>query len=91
MAQINIRIDDDIKASAEALFAELGLNMSTAVNMFVRQAVNRGGIPFEVTTGDPFWSEKNQHRINQTITELESGRTKLITKTMEELEAMADG
>jgi DNA-damage-inducible protein J len=50
MTQINIRLDDDLKARAEALFGELGMNMTTAVTLFIRQALLRGGIPFEVTT-----------------------------------------
>lgn len=41
-----IRIDRDIKAQATALFASLGLDMSSAVNLFLRQCVLRGGIPF---------------------------------------------
>jgi DNA-damage-inducible protein J len=50
MTQINIRLDDDLKVRAEALFGELGMNMTTAITVFIRQAVLRGGIPFEVTT-----------------------------------------
>ena len=74
MAQINIRIDDDIKAQAEALFNELGLNMSSAVNLFVRQAVRQGGIPFDVTTRmDPFWSEENQAHLRKAIADVEAG------------------
>ena len=37
MAQINIRIDDNLKNSAEMLFDDLGLNISTAVIMFIRK------------------------------------------------------
>ncbi|GAB1476349.1 hypothetical protein MASR2M70_11830 [Bacillota bacterium] len=56
MAQINIRIDDDLKICADALFGGLGLNMTTAFNMFIRQAVRQGGIPFEITTRtNPFY------------------------------------
>lgn len=55
MAQINIRIDDNLKEKAEILFEELGLNMSTAFNIFIRQSIRQGGIPFEITTQvDPF-------------------------------------
>lgn len=46
MTQVNIRIDDDIKKSAEESFEELGLNMTTAFNMFIRAAIREGGIPF---------------------------------------------
>lgn len=48
MASINIRVDDEIKKQASNLFAELGLDMSTAVNVFLRQSINKNGLPFEV-------------------------------------------
>ena len=43
-----IRIDREIKAQATALFSSLGLDMSSAVNLFLRQCVLRGGIPFPI-------------------------------------------
>ncbi|MGN0182445.1 MAG: type II toxin-antitoxin system RelB/DinJ family antitoxin [Candidatus Ornithomonoglobus sp.] len=43
-----IRIDSDIKSQATELFNQLGLDMSTAVNIFLRQAVMRQGLPFSV-------------------------------------------
>ncbi len=43
---LNIRTDKEIKEQAEAVFAELGLNMTTAVNMFLRTTVRERGIPF---------------------------------------------
>ena len=43
-----IRIDKEVKEDATALFKELGLDMSTAVNMFLRQCIMRKGLPFEV-------------------------------------------
>ena len=43
---MNIRTDVEVKAAAEQLFNELGLNLTTAVNMFLRQAIRTGGIPF---------------------------------------------
>ena len=45
---LNIRIDIDIKEMSEKLFEELGLNMPTAINMFLRQAIRVNGIPFEI-------------------------------------------
>lgn len=45
---INVRVDTDLKKSAEMLFKDLGLNMSSAINMFLKSAVNHDGIPFEV-------------------------------------------
>jgi len=46
-ANLNIRIDEDVKKQGEELFAGLGMNMTTAINVFLRQAIRKGGIPFE--------------------------------------------
>lgn len=45
---INVRVDSTLKQEAEALFNDLGLNMSSAINMFLRSAINHNGIPFEI-------------------------------------------
>lgn len=50
---ISIRMDADLKAQADALFSELGMNLTTAFNIFVRQAVREGGIPFDVSLNKP--------------------------------------
>lgn len=50
---ISIRMDADLKEQAEALFAELGMNISTAFNIFVRQSLREGKIPFEVSLNAP--------------------------------------
>ena len=51
MANVNvtIRMDDGLKEEADALFEELGMSFTTAINVFVKQAVREGRIPFEVT------------------------------------------
>ena len=48
MANVNIHVDDTIKKQAESIFAELGMSMSTATNIFYRQVVLTGGVPFEL-------------------------------------------
>lgn len=50
---LNIRTDKAIKDQAEEIFKELGLNMTTAVNMFLRTAVREHGIPFELKLDEP--------------------------------------
>ena len=75
MAQINIRIDDELKTLADNLFEELGLNMTTAFTMFIRQTLRQGGIPFEITTKtDPFYSIENMNVLRQSIKEAEDGK-----------------
>ena len=46
-------MDSDLKSAAEALFDELGMSLSTAFNIFVRQSLREGGIPFKITEGRP--------------------------------------
>jgi len=50
---LNIRVDEELKRQAEAIFSELGLNMSTAMNMFLRYSVRYGGIPFKLRIEKP--------------------------------------
>ncbi len=50
---VSIRMDSELKAQAEALFAELGMSLSTAVHIFVRQSLREGGLPFQVRTERP--------------------------------------
>ena len=45
---LNIRTDKDIKDQAETIFNELGINMTTAINMFLRATILEYGIPFEL-------------------------------------------
>jgi DNA-damage-inducible protein J len=50
---ISIRMDTDLKAQAEVLFEELGMNLSTAFNIFVRQSLRERGIPFTISEITP--------------------------------------
>ena len=69
---VTIRLDREIKENAEKLFDDFGMNLSTAFNVFVRQALRQGKIPFEIY--DPFYSEKNQTRLARSIANAEAGR-----------------
>lgn len=50
---LNIRTDKEIKEQAEEIFDELGLNMTTAVNMFLRSTIREQGIPFDLKLDAP--------------------------------------
>ncbi|MGD9155350.1 MAG: type II toxin-antitoxin system RelB/DinJ family antitoxin [Bacillota bacterium] len=50
---INIRVDENLKRKAEAIYSELGLNLSTAMNIFLRYSVRYGGIPFDLRLETP--------------------------------------
>lgn len=50
---ISIRMDNELKKQADALFEELGMNITTAFNIFVRQSLREGRIPFDITIHNP--------------------------------------
>jgi len=86
---LNIRIDKELKEHAEVFFNELGLNMSSAFNIFVRQSLRQGKIPFELSVvADPFYSSSNMAALNRSIQEAREG--KFVTRTLEELRAMEE-
>jgi DNA-damage-inducible protein J len=84
---LNIRINKDLKERAEAFFCELGLNMSSAFNIFIRQALREGKIPFEISlASDSFYSPENLVALRKSIQEASEG--KFVTKTLNELRAL---
>ena len=70
MVGVSFRIDGKLKQEAEKLFNDLGMSMTTAFNVFLKQSVLEKGIPFKITA-DPFWSDKNQEHLRKSINELE--------------------
>ena len=51
---MNLRVDKNLKKEAEALFDSLGINMTTAINIFLRQSVRNQGIPFPITANTEY-------------------------------------
>ena len=49
MANISIRMEDKLKQQAEELFSDLGMNLTTAITIFVKQSIREQRIPFEIT------------------------------------------
>ena len=83
MTNINISIDDSLKMQAETICDELGITLSSAANIFFRQLVRAGGIPFEMR--DPFYSSQNQEYLQASIDEYEANKETGIVKTLDEL------
>ena len=52
---VNIRMDKETKEQADNLFSELGFNLTTAVNAFVRQALRERAIPFQIKANDDYF------------------------------------
>ena len=72
MAQLSMRIDDNVKAKAEQACEALGLTMTTAINLYLVKLGNEMRIPFEVSV-DPFYSLESQAVLERSIKQLESG------------------
>ncbi len=75
---ICIRMDSDLKAQADALFNELGMNLSTAFTIFVRQSLREGGIPFEIKL------EQSEKKIISSVSE--TNKTDLSVKECNDME-----
>ncbi len=78
---LNIRTNKEIKERADSICSELGMNMTTAVNMFLRAMVRENGIPFELKLDVP----------NQlTIEAIEEGRRIALDPSVEGYKNMED-
>lgn len=78
---LNIRTDKDVKIAAEKIFEELGLNMTTAVNIFLRQTIRENGIPFELKLNIPN---------DTTVAAIEEGRKLAYDKSVKGYSSMDD-
>ena len=72
---VTIRMDETLKQQVELIFEEMGLNMTTAINIFVKAVLREKKIPFEIAA-DPFYSESNQAYLRKAIEDLNAGRGK---------------
>lgn len=79
-SSVTIRVDTEDKRRAEQLFSSLGLNMSTAFNMFIKQSLLCDGLPFDVTlhrgSDDYFYSKANREHLDRSIAQLKAGKGK---------------
>lgn len=74
MAQINLRVDDDVKRNAERTLDDIGLSMSAAINIFLKTVIRENRIPFELSA-DPFYSKENMDELEHRINNIRSGKS----------------
>jgi len=90
-ATINFRVDADDKKGIEQFCKDVGMNISTAFNLFIKAVLAQRKIPFEVAQPeDPFYRGANWRHIEKAMAEWNDSKVPKIVKTMEELEAMAN-
>lgn len=87
MAQtmVNFRMDEDLKKNMESTCKELGMNMSTAFIIFAKKVAREKRIPFDVSV-DPFYSEGNMKRLEKIISDIDSGKAKLVEHDLVEVD-----
>lgn len=85
MAQINIRIDDEVKKSAEVACAEMGLSMTAAINVFLTKVAREKRIPFELSA-DPFYSESNIKHLESIVRDINAGKARLVEHDLIEVD-----
>ncbi len=85
MTTLNVRMDDATKREFELFCGNVGMSMTTAVNIFVNTVIKEQRIPFEISN-DPFFSKDNMSILNQSIENMNAGKG--VYKTLDQLEAM---
>lgn len=77
MAQINLRVDDEVKKQAELVCNDIGISLSSAINIYLKKLGREYRIPFDVSV-DPFYSKKNIEYLEEKFSEYKKGNMKLI-------------
>lgn len=74
-ANLSVRIDEKDKKSFELFCNETGMNVSVAINMFIKSVLREHKLPFEIKT-DPFYSENNIKYLERIVADIENGKAK---------------
>ena len=88
---LNVNVDAKVKEEATTILKELGLNMSTAINMFLVQIVKKDGIPFEIVNNKPNRKTRKALReADKIIKDIKSGKRKGYNNTKDLMESLID-
>lgn len=83
MANVQVRIDESLKAQAQDVASSMGLDLASTVRMFLTQMVRENGLPFK-PNGDPFYSPQNQAHLSQVVEDMENGRNCAVHELIED-------
>lgn len=78
MSQIAVRVDDKLKKEATEVFSELGLDMTTAVKLFLRQSVLTRSIPFELSLKEKEYSSEELKQAKKDIQVLAKEKSEVV-------------
>lgn len=73
MANVQVRVDDNLRAQAQAVANSMGMDLASAVRIFLTHMVRENGLPFQ-PTGDPFYSVQNQTHLARVVDDLNNGK-----------------
>ena len=82
---MSIRVDTEDKKKFENFCNQTGMNVSVAVNMFIKAVLREDRLPFEIKT-DPFYNDLNMSFLKDSIEQIKKGKT--VTKSLDELKEM---
>lgn len=88
MTTVSLRFEDGMKRELDEMCSEMGMNLTTFFMVYAKRALRDRRIPFDITAPiDPFYSKSNITQIKKAVAQVDAG--KVVTKTLEELEALA--
>ena len=72
----SVRMDSDVKRELDNFCSEVGMNTSTAINLFAKRVIRDKKLPFEISTKDPdpFYSDSNMERLTKSIANAKAGK-----------------
>jgi DNA-damage-inducible protein J len=80
----SVRMDSDVKKQFDSFCAAVGMNATTAFNMFARAVIRERRLPFEVSLeADPFYSESNLAHLRKVRADVEAGRNMSVHEMLE--------
>ena len=85
MAQISLRVDDDVKHNAEKTLNDIGLSMSAAINIFLKTVAREKRIPFELSA-DPFYSASNICYLENVMRDIKEGKARFTEHDLIEMD-----
>lgn len=89
MTTVSIRLDEQDKIALEKMCADMGMNISTFYMLYTKKVLRDRKIPFTIEAPiEPFYSAANMEQIRKADAQVKAG--KVVTRSLEELEAMAN-
>lgn len=73
MANIQVRVEDNLRIQAQAVANSMGMDLPSAVRIFLTQMVRENGLPFR-PMADPFYSAQNQAHLAKVIEDMNNGK-----------------